>query len=1407
MGDQMGGDVVRQMSFGRAARLRVAHVARTQPGGRSLTLSSGLRGRMALLSGVRPLGVAAPNPGRGARSCRGRSPRDLLSGVRPLGAEATSLSSPRRLFTSMAAASRSWRSMVLIWVCGLVCVLSGGVASASATQFGSQGTRAGQFEGSSGVAIDQGTGDVYVADQYNHRIDKFDGSGAFLFAWGWGVNKSSPADELQTCTASTLCQRGYEGAGAGQFAGEGPQSVAVDNNEPLSDLSAGDVYVEDFEGFRVEKFDAEGKFLTAFGSRGTGNGQFEWAFDANGILAVGPEGDVYVGDKARVEVFEASGAWKESISLAGLSVEGKVTSLAVNAAGDVFVKDEGVASVREFAPGGAEMPAKFDEGSETVEAMALDAAGDLFVADSAGGFHVLKFNPAGAELDSFASKAATGTRGIAYSDGLGQLYVANIAPSEVVIVDAPTSAGPWIEAGSEAAKPGLRGAATFEANVNPEGNDTSYHFEYVDEASFQASGFTHASSTPSTPIGSATGDFEDHAAEASLPEKTLVPGVTYHWRLVLTDTTGHTVDSSGHSFEEVPAAYVDGPWAADVASTSATLAAQINPLGANTEYRLEWGSSPAYEHVYTGDVGDGMEFVQVGGFHVQGLAPDTTYHYRLVTISQVGTIESADHTFTTQIGGQEMVLPDGRAWELVSPADKKGALVEPLYNYRLIRASADGSAISYQASDAIGEGATGKENVNIVISSRNATGWRTSDITRPHNLPPEGRPAVYEDMGTADTMLSSNLTLGITEQGEGVVRPLSSQATEKTPYLRNNLICEAQPEACYTPLLTSANATVPFGGFTPEGAVVPALGSEAHVVGATPDLHHLILSSPYALTVGEGAVSGAEEVQVLPQNLYEWTAGKLQLVNVLPDGKSRPGAFLGYQASVIGSPLSVAHAISHEGRVVVWSYGAVGEENVELFVRDMAARKTIKLGGVNANYQTMSRDGSRVFYRENGELYEVNVETGAQVDITAGHGTGEKSAGVQDALLGASEDGSYLYFVATGVLASGATPGAYNLYVMHDAGGGWSTTYITTLSLEDEKSWYSDRDFEEFRPPFDNRHPCNCHGNEGFRVTSQVSTNGRFVSFMSSRSLTGYDNVDAVSGQPDEEVYLYDAVANRLICASCNPSGARPVGVLDGIRGLLVDPEKETWGTIGEEPGETEGEHWLAGVTPGPEDMFMGLQSGASYQARFLTSAGRLFFESPDGLVPQATNGLMNVYEYEPVGVGGCETSSSTYSEGKGGCVSLISAGTSSGESAFYDASESGNDVFFITSDKLVPADYDTSYDVYDAHVCSVSVPCHPILTSPPPCTSGDSCKAAPTPQPEIFGPAPSATFSGVGNLTRSSSRPGVKHHSLSRAQKLRRALRACRKKKGRAKRKLCERRAHRRYGARSNAKKSGRSK
>ncbi len=319
--------------------------------------------------------------------------------------------------------------------------------------FGTEGSGFGDLDEPRGVGVDEASGDVYVGDEKNYRIDVFGSSGGFLEAWGWDVNAAAPVNGSQVCTTS--CQRGSPGPGAGQFAsgtgGQGAQGLAVDN-DPLS-FSYGDVYAADFENHRVEKFSASGQFLLMFGgnvnettggdvcvagekckrgAEGTADGQFEWAFQ-HSYIAVGPGGAVYVGDRARVQVFEPSGKWRESVSLAGLSTEGKVTALAVDAAGDLFLADQEVPGVRELAPNGTEK-AEFDAGSDSIEAIALDPSGDLFVGDSGGGFHILKYSPSGQELDSFASHTLAETGGMAFSESggaPGQLYVSDPLQDDV----------------------------------------------------------------------------------------------------------------------------------------------------------------------------------------------------------------------------------------------------------------------------------------------------------------------------------------------------------------------------------------------------------------------------------------------------------------------------------------------------------------------------------------------------------------------------------------------------------------------------------------------------------------------------------------------------------------------------------------------------------------------------------------------------------------------------------------------------------------------------------------------------------------------------------------------------------------------------------------------------------------
>lgn len=1280
------------------------------------------------------------------------------------------------------------RRLVLTAVVTL-CALVSGAATATATatattEFGEEGVHAGQFVQPNAVAVDQATGDVYVGDVNNHRIEKFSGSGNFSLAWGWHVNEEDPLEELQTCTA--LCQQGVVGSGAGTYASEGSRGVAVDN-EP--DPSRGDVYVVDWENFRVQKFGPKGEFLLMFGREvnenktdlcvsgetcqaglaGTADGQFEWSYEGD-YIAVGPGGDVYVGDKGRVQIFDASGKWKENISLAGLTheeegevVEAQPKALAVDAAGDVFLTTRGVEGVREFEPDGKEKSTQFDKESLGAVALAVDGSGDLYVGDSNGGFHILEYDPAGKELATFGSNTVGFSRAIAFGNAKGAVYVAGatIETSEGseprVFVITPPPPGPVID--SESGSPDVKGAARLESQINPQGNETTYHFEYVDQKHFQATGYASATST--TPASITEGLFEDHTAAAELTG--LLPGETYHWRVVATDSLTHAATGADQTLDETPPALIEGPWTEDVASTSATLLAKINPLGVATSYQLEYGTSTSYGHVFSGDVGEGTTAVAITPRHLQELEPGTVYHYRLVTINEVGPVTGADHTFRTQpAAAAEPTLPDGRAWELVSPASTGASLFH--LAQAGIQAASDGSAITYPVGGApLGENVPGNDLLlgTQVLSQRGAKEWRSQDISPPQSPPTEGSgPGALALSTGVFTLITPDLASAAVEAP--VFTSLSAEGLEGTPYVRNNA------DGSYTPLLTAAN-TPP--GTVLEGETPPLVGlfPLVRVLGGAPG--HIILESQLKLTE-DAVATGTQQLT----NVYEWSAGRLQLVNILPNNE--PSHDTDERAQLAGEPGTVARAVSNDGRRVVWTRGTPYKQRVEeskgLYVRDMVEGKTVQLGTPFALYQAMSSDGSRIFFLEHGELYEYDAATGAQTDLTAHHEAGEPSAGVQESVSAVSEDGSSVYFVAKGQLAEGGVSGADNLYLLHDAAGKWSTSFVATLSSEDEHSW---------RGSGGGTHAPLIGG-----VTSRVSPDGRYFTFMSQRSLTGYDNIDAVSGRPDVEVYLYDSLAGRLVCASCNPSGNRPVGVYPA-EPLLVEPSGFAWG----EPGHL---HSLAGSLP----LYQGPNTkDVAYQPRYLSDSGRLFFNSPDALVPHDTNGLEDVYQYEPPGVGRCTSASATFSIRSGGCVDLISSGTSAAESVFFDASTTGDDVFFITSDHLTTADLDTGYDVWDAHVCSPSVPCLTPGASPPPCTSSDSCKAAPAPQPELFGPAPSETFSGAGNL---SPTPPVVSKALTRAQKLARAIKTCKKRRPRH-RAACVRQARRAYGPIGKAKNS----
>lgn len=787
----------------------------------------------------------------------------------------------------------------------------------------------------------------------------------------------------------------------------------------------------------------------------------------------------------------------------------------------------------------------------------------------------------------------------------------------------------------------------------------------------------------------------------------------------------------------------------DVSGTSATLQALVNPHGSETTYRFEYGTSEAYGSVAPvpdGFVGSNTAGVTVS-MNLQGLAASTVYHYRVVAVvaSRSELVYSADGTFRTQPSRGELALLDGRQWELVSPANKQGASILPIAEGGVIEAALDGHAITYLTTAASELEPQGYFFEGQVFSKRGSEGWSSQDISTPHSF------ASYAPYDTEPEYKSfaSDLSLALVEP-EGPFTPLSEESMERTPYIRDDESCAPAPSSCYRPLVTAGN--VPPG--TKFGGEAAFFLGEANFVGGTADLSHDVISAGVALTSTPGDQGG----------LYEWADGRLQLVSILPESEGgEPQSF----ARLGNGNQNVRNAISRDGSRIFWS----GSEG--LYVRDTVKQETVRIGSGRVAFQLANVDGSRVFFTaENRALEECDiVEAAGKLACS----TTQLASSMRGALMGASDDGSYVYFVSNSALAPGAVSGncegypytgtLCNLYMSHDGGSGWeSSTLIAVVSGLDNPDWATN------------------DGTNPSRMTSRVSPNGQWLAFMSQRGLTGYDTRDAGSGEADEEVYLYDTQKGRLACASCNPTGARPHGSMyDGgyVHGLLGGGDR-VW------PNET----WLAANIPGwtPSSPCCSM-----YQSRYLSDSGRLFFNSGDALAPQDVNGTWDVYEYEPEGAGSCASATQTFNPSVSGCVGLVSSGRSAEQAAFMDASEDGGDVFFLTADRLTGQDFDTGYDLYDAHVCSAGVPCVSSPVLPPPCGTGDSCKAAPSPQPSIFGAPSSATFAGIGNVTEISG-GAVKPRSLTGAQKLKRALHACHKRRSRHRRVACERRARRRY-------------
>lgn len=1179
------------------------------------------------------------------------------------------------------------------------------------SQFGAPGAGAGQLNAPQGVAVGSG-GTVFVTDQTNRRVDVFSSAGAFEGAFGWGVvTGNTSSSGLDFCTTATGCQAGFSGSNPGQFG----SSIGY----PATDPASGAAYVPDPGNRRVQEFSvtlAGGAvsgvaLVRAFGSAGSGPGQFGSGSPTR--VAVDSTGAVYAVDigNSRVQKFDSAGNPVAIFASAALSGSPSPTDVAVDPTDNhVFVVKPCNATICPSATLTSER-------------------------------HVLEFDSVGSLIDTHAvSAGVTSVLGLAYDPASGNIYLSGV-PNDTAdgitqgafVLNAP----PVAPTTAIAPASSITGTgATLNATVNPTGFSTGYHFEYsTDDASWTklpAQDVTAGSGTSDVPVSQNAGGLE--------------PSQLYHVRAVATKPFGAgSATSTETTFTTQPLApVVASTQVQAVGSTEATLVAQIDPENQATTYHFEYGTTTGYGTslpAADADAGAGTDPISVSQ-SATGLSPGTTYHYRIVATNPTGTSDGPDHTFTTYGNptqptcpnaefrtGYSATLPDCRAYEQVTPVNKDGAQPYLTANGtpKAEQASVTGDRFAWFTPSPIpGSPSYG----SFYLASRSSTGWSSASQVPPQSTSGYNPECAVQDGPYAYTPdLSSELLV----DGGGQDVGASTDCGHDDPDL-----VAGEPQGVQNVFAH------PVGGDYRLLSQNPLAGppADALLCGYTPDFGHVVFQAYAQLTSDAPANS---------LNLYDWSNGALHFI---AGAVGFPGAIDWCAARPDTSTVGIAghvdanlvHSVAAGGADSSVFYYDPSTRDLEVFKDDNAQVEVDASQGPGASgggvFRIASTDGQGVLFTDaskltpdataasnSPDLYRYDLGTGTLTDLTVDHA--DPSGADVQGVVGASDDLSYVYFVADGVLAPGASAGQPNLYLLHNG----SASFIATLDGANTQG---------------NPDPCDWTLNVGHcNVRAPVSPDGSLLAFESDKPLTGYDNTDPsgscgfdpffnTSGQANTgfgagcpEVYLYDAGTGGLVCASCSPTRATATAA-----GMLPPALQSDYGDF-----------------VGAQGVSM-LGNDPQIAPRSLTEApgggGRVFFDSAQALAPGAADGTVQVYEYEQDGTGGCATS--------GGCIYLVSSGQGGSPSTFLGASQTGDDAFFLTADQLAPTDTDGALDVYDARVDGG----FPYSPPAPPC-SGDGCKPPPgtAPAPPL---AATVAFSGPGNASSPASPPAGRVRVLTRA-------------------------------------------
>ena len=816
----------------------------------------------------------------------------------------------------------------------------------------------------------------------------------------------------------------------------------------------------------------------------------------------------------------------------------------------------------------------------------------------------------------------------------------------------------------------------------------------------------------------------------------LEAGRVYVYRLVVeTNKSEHggVEDGAVASFAAAAAPVVESESVGGVSSSFAEFGGRVDPRGADTSYEFEYVDVAGYEAaeaggavdpfagggvvpVPEGDVGGGDRGVSVS-VPVGGLLAGTVYEYRLVASNSVGVADGAGGVFATVPAGPQG-LPDGRAYELLTPVNKGDAEEmfgsppgpeakikdEAFQNYDLGYASEEGNQFLLMVTS-VAFGSFPGAGANSYVFSRGEKGWSFSAVASPRLGVQSSAVELFDPYDFSVVGVSDDI--GSQEERElGLVGPAGG------------LLCEGGVlSGCYETAVSGEK-------------------DEAGLAGASKDLSSVVIESgerrlPLCESAQESLVG---ELVGDSRGLYEWSAarGCLSLVDVKSGSEggglvSTCGAVLGLGPEGDNTASGSTHdAVSADGSGIFftapdpkasgsssqcWEEGR-GKVPPQLYVR-LHGETTLEVSasepggepvpGYPALYVGASENGSKVFFLTRSELTKEAVELGGHEPELYECEVVEEAGGARCALTriasrypelvgkiadvpAVSADGSMVYLNAEG--GPGDPDGG--LYGYDTVSGA-----LTRIAAD---QGYVDGNHKGAGDPWYDPGPRDEAKNgllAGLDVQAPYDTtrDGQFLLFGAYR----YDADLPVSG-------------SNPVCVMCDPDGSGPIG----------EPEASFTRSAVHANND-------AGGPP------HAMSENGKY----------VFFDSTLSLVPQDTNGTLDVYEWEEDGTGSCTESK--------GCIGLISSGEDPSPSFFLDAGSyvnpatgqtvEGGNVFFGSHANLIPSlDTASEGNLYDARIEGG----FPVPTSVGTC-EGDACSNPPlAPTEQTPG---SSTFSGAGNV------------------------------------------------------------